>query len=100
MPSTKGFIRLAAVGDLHYGKGSRGQLQPLMNAVARTEADILLLPNAARRPGHEQQLVVDQDVPHLGLAIPQHHPRWTLDRERAAGDERFRQQARCRSLNE
>jgi Icc-related predicted phosphoesterase len=43
MSSTKDFIRLAAVGDLHYGKGSRGQLQPLFNAVARTEADILLL---------------------------------------------------------
>jgi Icc-related predicted phosphoesterase len=43
MPTTKGFVRLAAVGDLHYGKASRGQLQPLFNAVARAEADVLLL---------------------------------------------------------
>lgn len=43
MPATKGYVRLAAVGDLHYGKGSRGQLQPLMTALSRTEADVLLL---------------------------------------------------------
>jgi Icc-related predicted phosphoesterase len=43
MPHAKGFVRLAAVGDLHYGKGSRGQLQPLFNGVARAEADVLLL---------------------------------------------------------
>jgi 3',5'-cyclic AMP phosphodiesterase CpdA len=43
MPATKGFVRLAAVGDLHYGKGSRGQLQPLFSAIVRSEADILLL---------------------------------------------------------
>ena len=39
----KTFVRLAAVGDLHYGKGSRGQLQPLFNAVTRSDADVLLL---------------------------------------------------------
>jgi Icc-related predicted phosphoesterase len=43
MPGGKSFVRLAAVGDLHYGKSSRGQLQPLFSAVARAEADILLL---------------------------------------------------------
>lgn len=43
MPPTKDFVRLAAVGDLHYGKGSRGQLQTLFSAVGRAEADILLL---------------------------------------------------------
>lgn len=43
MPQAKGFVRLAAVGDLHYGKGSRGQLQPLFNAITRVEADVLLL---------------------------------------------------------
>jgi Icc-related predicted phosphoesterase len=36
-------IRLAAVGDLHYGRESRGALQPLIGAVNRSEADILLL---------------------------------------------------------
>ena len=43
MAPTKNFVRLAAVGDLHYGKGSRGQLQTLFSAVTRAEADILLL---------------------------------------------------------
>jgi Icc-related predicted phosphoesterase len=43
MPAGKDFVRLAAVGDLHYGKGSRGQLQTLFAAVTRVEADILLL---------------------------------------------------------
>jgi Icc-related predicted phosphoesterase len=43
MTITKGFVRLAAVGDLHYGKTSRGHLQTLFTAVTRAEADILLL---------------------------------------------------------
>lgn len=43
MTAQKDFVRLAAVGDLHYGKGSRGSLQPLFGAVTRAEADILLL---------------------------------------------------------
>ena len=43
MATGKEFVRLAAVGDLHYGKGSRGMLQPLFGAVARLEVDILLL---------------------------------------------------------
>jgi Icc-related predicted phosphoesterase len=43
MSAGKDFIRLAAVGDLHYGKSSRGQLQPLFSAVTRAETDILLL---------------------------------------------------------
>jgi Icc-related predicted phosphoesterase len=43
MTPPKDFVRLAAVGDLHYGKASRGSLQTLFAAVTRTEADILLL---------------------------------------------------------
>lgn len=43
MPTSKPFVRLAAVGDLHFGKASRGTLQPIFSAVARTEADVLLL---------------------------------------------------------
>jgi len=35
-------IRLAAVGDLHYGKASPGLLQPLMMQINQS-ADILLL---------------------------------------------------------
>ena len=37
------FVRVAAVGDLHYGKASRGSLQPLFASLSRLEADILVL---------------------------------------------------------
>jgi Icc-related predicted phosphoesterase len=40
---TKDFVRLAAVGDLHYGKSSRGMLQPVFAALTRVDADILIL---------------------------------------------------------
>lgn len=43
MAATKTFVRLAAVGDLHYGKASRGMLQPISASLTRLEADILLL---------------------------------------------------------
>ncbi len=43
MAAVKESVRLAAVGDLHYGRESRGSLQPVIAAVARLEADILLL---------------------------------------------------------
>jgi Icc-related predicted phosphoesterase len=43
MPAVKDSVRLAAVGDLHYGRESRGALQPILSAVARVEADILVL---------------------------------------------------------
>jgi Icc-related predicted phosphoesterase len=36
-------VRIAAVGDLHYGKTSQGSLKPLAAAVRRAEAHILLL---------------------------------------------------------
>jgi Icc-related predicted phosphoesterase len=36
-------VRVAAVGDLHYGKASRGSLQPLFASLSRLEADILVL---------------------------------------------------------
>jgi Icc-related predicted phosphoesterase len=36
-------VRIAAVGDLHYGKGSRGMLQTLFAALQRLEADMLIL---------------------------------------------------------
>lgn len=43
MPTPKPFVRLAAVGDLHFGKTSRGSLQTIFSAVTRAEADVLLL---------------------------------------------------------
>src|SRR6266542_5618367 len=43
MPPLKEFVRLAAVGDLHYGRESRGVLPPLVAAIGRSDADVLLL---------------------------------------------------------
>lgn len=43
MPVLKDSVRIAAVGDLHYGRESRGLLQPVIAAVQETEADVLLL---------------------------------------------------------
>lgn len=39
----KSHVRLGAVGDLHYGKASRGMLQPLFAAITKLEVDILVL---------------------------------------------------------
>jgi Icc-related predicted phosphoesterase len=36
-------IRIAAVGDLHYGRGSAGLLKPVAAAVRRARADVLVL---------------------------------------------------------
>src|SRR5262245_59135313 len=43
MTKRKNVVRLAAVGDLHYAKGSRGMLQPITTALTLLEADILVL---------------------------------------------------------
>ena len=43
MAVVKDSVRIAAVGDLHYGRESRGLLQPLLAALTRVEADILCL---------------------------------------------------------
>jgi Icc-related predicted phosphoesterase len=43
MAAVKESVRIAAVGDLHYGRESRGALQPVLMAIARLEADILCL---------------------------------------------------------
>jgi Icc-related predicted phosphoesterase len=43
MAAMKSSVRLAAVGDLHYGRESRGALQSMIAAVASVEADVLLL---------------------------------------------------------
>ncbi len=43
MSEPKRFVRLAAVGDLHYGKASRGSLQALFAALTRLECDVLIL---------------------------------------------------------
>ena len=40
---TRDTVRIAAVGDVHYGKQSQGTLQPLFNQIAE-RADVLVLP--------------------------------------------------------
>ena len=43
MPSAKAFVRVVAVGDIHYGRASAGQLAPILTAVADLQADVLAL---------------------------------------------------------
>jgi Icc-related predicted phosphoesterase len=47
-------IRLAAIGDLHYGKSSQGLLQPLLTQVSQA-ADILLLLGDLTDYGHPEE---------------------------------------------
>ncbi|HEU4786492.1 MAG TPA: metallophosphoesterase [Gemmatimonadaceae bacterium] len=42
MPSNDSVVRLAALGDIHYGKGSQGSYQPLFGQIAES-ADVLVL---------------------------------------------------------
>jgi Icc-related predicted phosphoesterase len=74
MPTVKASIRLAAVGDLHYGRESRGTLQPLLSAVVCTEADILLLCGDLTDYGHPEEaaelareLVSSIKIPIVGV---------------------------------
>src|SRR5438046_9313997 len=50
-------IRLAAIGDLHYGKSSQGVLQPLLNQVTQA-ADILLLLGDLTDYGHPDEAIM------------------------------------------
>jgi len=43
MPTQKPFVRVVAVGDIHYGRGSAGSLAPIFAAVAELQADVLVL---------------------------------------------------------
>jgi Icc-related predicted phosphoesterase len=74
MPSVKESVRLAAVGDLHYGRESRGTLQPILAAVARVEADVLLLCGDLTDYGHPEEaaelareLVSGVKIPIVGV---------------------------------
>lgn len=74
MPAVKESVRLAAVGDLHYGRESRGALQPILSAVARVEADILLLCGDLTDYGHPEEaaelareLVSGVKIPIVGV---------------------------------
>lgn len=57
MPASPDRVRIGAVGDLHYGKDSRGLLQPLVSAVGRLEVDILVLCGDLTDYGHPDEAV-------------------------------------------
>lgn len=74
MPETKPFVRIAAVGDLHYGKTSQGSLQLLAAALSTANADVLVLcgdltdyglPDEARSLAKE--LVSGVKIPIIGV---------------------------------
>lgn len=74
MPETKPFVRIAAVGDLHYGKTSQGSLQFLTAALSTVDADVLVLcgdltdyglPEEARSLAKE--LVAGVKIPIIGV---------------------------------
>src|SRR5881275_1905262 len=68
MASTKK-VRLAAVGDLHYGKTSQGMLQPLVQQLAQA-ADILLLLGDLTDYGHPDEAQMLAKELNAGLKIP------------------------------
>jgi Icc-related predicted phosphoesterase len=62
-------IRIAAVGDLHYGKSSHGMLQPLLGQVAQT-ADILLLLGDLTDYGHPDEALALAKELSTAVKIP------------------------------
>jgi Icc-related predicted phosphoesterase len=74
MAAVKKTVRLAAVGDLHYGREARGALQPILAAVASVEADVLLLCGDLTDYGHPEEaaelareLVSGVKIPIVGV---------------------------------
>jgi Icc-related predicted phosphoesterase len=68
--TSKDFVRLAAVGDLHYGKASRGALQVILTAAARLEADILMLCGDLTDYGQPEEAVELARELVAGVRIP------------------------------
>jgi len=62
-------VRLAAVGDLHYGKNSQGMLQPLASQVAEA-ADILLLVGDLTDHGYPDEAQMLAKELSAGIKIP------------------------------
>jgi Icc-related predicted phosphoesterase len=62
-------IRIAAVGDLHYGKGSQGALQPLMAQMSQA-ADILLLLGDLTDYGHPDEATLLAKELSTAVKIP------------------------------
>src|SRR5262245_18948765 len=54
MPTAAKKIRMAAIGDLHYGKSSTGVFQPLLTQITQM-ADILLLLGDLTDYGHPDE---------------------------------------------
>jgi Icc-related predicted phosphoesterase len=74
MPSSKAFVRVVAVGDIHYGRTSAGALAPILTALADLQADVLVLcgdltdyglPDEAR--GLAKELISGVKVPIVGV---------------------------------
>jgi Icc-related predicted phosphoesterase len=62
-------VRMAAVGDLHYGKASHGALQPLLAQVSEA-ADLLLLAGDLTDYGHPEEAQLLAKELKAGLKIP------------------------------
>src|SRR5262249_4556581 len=62
-------IRIAALGDLHYGKASQGSLQPLLAQVAQA-ADILVLLGDLTDYGQPDEAQMFAKELNAGLKIP------------------------------
>jgi Icc-related predicted phosphoesterase len=62
-------VRVAAVGDLHYGKASHGTLQPLLAQVSEA-ADVLLLAGDLTDYGHPEEAQLLAKELNAGLKIP------------------------------
>lgn len=70
MATVKESVRIAAVGDLHYGRESRGTLQPLLAAITRLEADILCLLGDLTDYGHAEEATELARELVSGVTIP------------------------------
>jgi len=68
MPTAKK-VRVAALGDLHYGKTSQGSLQPLLAQVSQA-ADILLICGDLTDYGHPEEAQLLAKELNTGLKIP------------------------------
>ena len=68
MPTAKK-VRIAALGDLHYGKNSQGSLQSLLALVSQA-ADILLLCGDLTDYGHPDEAQLLAKELNTGLKIP------------------------------
>jgi Icc-related predicted phosphoesterase len=69
MPAAAKKIRIAAVGDLHYGKSSQGLLQPMMTQVSQA-ADILLLLGDLTDYGHPDEATLLAKELSTAVKIP------------------------------